>query len=170
MIAVNGKTVDAIVEEISATSPDTIFYIGSGSNFFFIGDINDYKADIAKISDGYLESFKRLLERADSDIENGLKPVSFDPNTDKSVDRYEDKLIRISNALKQAKNVKKKLTPYIEKYVPLMQRIPTEVSKKDALLDPKGIMIIVKGIEQGGCWFKSEYERNKNKRGGKTWS
>ena len=164
MIAVNGRTVDAIVEEIEGTAPDTIFYIGSQNGFFFIGDVNEYKAEIENISNKYLKYFKTQVTKANKTISDGLKPIQIDKAKDEPVEKYVNRLAGLAEALKQALRTKEKLIPYIESYKPFMQRIPTEVFKKDEILDQKGVVINLKGIEQGAYWFKSEYDKDKKRR------
>lgn len=160
-----GRTVDKVVEDISKQSPDTIFYIGSSAGFFFIGSGEEYKTDIEDISKGYLKSFKAQMIKAQQTIKELSKPIS--PKKDESLEKYADRLARISKQLKESVHAKERLKPVIEKWVPIQQRIPTEISKKDELLDPNGTIINMKGIESGGFWFKHEYDTAKAKRGGK---
>lgn len=164
MIAVNGRTTDAVVEEIAGTAPDTIFYIGSANGFFFIGDVKEYRAEIENISNKYLKYFKAQVIKANKTISDGLKPIQIDKEKDETVEKYANRMARLAEALKQALQTKEKLIPYIESYKPFMQRIPTEVFKKDEILDPKGVVINLKGIEQGAYWFKSEYDKDKKRR------
>lgn len=150
------KLADAI-HLFSKDYPGTIFYLGSsdGSGFYFIGNAEEFDRDIEDLSKSYEQSIYNRYVDINEDMlslmRRVLKEKDFEKQTDMLVDEHE-KFIR----LKESAN---KYACAVKSWLPIQERIVTTMIRKNPVTDePKnGVIIHVKGIEDGKYWFYHEY-------------
>ena len=155
-IAVRGRTIAEMVEDIAEKYPDAVFYIGSKSGFFFIGTKTQFDTDIDALSDRTLKRYKQLLHDTKERIkENSTAHFHIEKNEtpEHFARRLKSTGERLASDLATADNY----TKVVEKWKHMSLRKVKEAYLKDELLDPNGIVLLVDGPE-GGVWFKEELE------------
>ena len=155
-IAVRGRTVAEMVKDIGGTSPDTRFYIGAKSGFLFIGTKAEYDAGInalsEKIHDYYVESRKAAqmrLKAAECDVLHIEKG--------ELLEKYAERVLRFGDQIKADLHRVDQCSKILDVWKSVPERKVKEAYKKDELLDPSGIVLLVDGPE-AGVWFKEEFE------------
>lgn len=156
---IKDRTLDQIVEDVSKVVPEAVFYIGStgGSGFFFIGTAEEYHNDIDTLNEKwcrYLENFKAKKEKAVHDMVKSLSNMTYSDMGNRIRNRWDS----VSKNLSELKTYE----DAVAEWVTMRNRIPTKIYKKDHVIDPNGLIINVRGIEDGGCWFPHDYQKLKN--------
>lgn len=158
-IAVMGRTVTEMVDDIGTKSPDTIFYIGSKSGFFFIGTKAEYDESIdvlsAKIKASYQDSIAKAKERLEANTSKSYKIKAKE-----SLESFGDRLALAGKQIKNDLGIVDRNTEILDVWKDIPERKVKSADKKDPLLDPKGVILIVAGPE-GGVWFKEELKGGK---------
>lgn len=155
-IAVRGRTVAQMVEDIGSASPDTVFYIGSKSGFFFIGTMDEYKADVDKLSKQIHQYYEDLQIKAQERLRKNTGE-SYKINKGESHEKFANRLAMVAKQIKEDLATIDNTTRILDTWRDIPVRKVKSADKKDPLLDPKGIMLMVDGPE-GGVWFKEEYK------------
>ena len=135
------------VADLFKKAPKTVFYIGSASGFFFIGDSKAWKECSNKINN----RCKDLYE---------MKQLAAHKNLPKIL----DDIARLADQKKKDKNAIHARIAVLEKtmnsistpWVDIWDREPKKVSEKEG---ESGYAIVVEGIEDGDFWLKNEFDK-----------
>ena len=155
-IAVRGRTVAQMIEDIGSVSPDTVFYIGSKSGFFFIGTMDEYKADVDKLSKQIHQYYEDLQVKAKSRLKANVGK-SYKINKGELNEKFANRLAMVAKQIKEDLATIDNTTHILDTWRDIPVRKVKSADKKDPLIDPKGIILLVDGPE-GGVWFKEEYK------------
>lgn len=155
-IAVRGRTVAQMVEDIGSASPDTVFYIGSKSGFFFIGTMDEYKADVDKLSKQIHQYYEDLQIKAKNRLKTNVGK-SYKINKGELNEKFADRLAMVAKQIKEDLATIDNATRILDTWRDIPKRKVKSADKKDPLIDPEGIILLVDGHE-GGVWFREEYK------------
>lgn len=150
-------TLDQAMFELTEDE-DCIIHIGAESNYFFIGDYDEYKAMIDDITAKYKQKIRYTLHNNEQDLyehaNRQLKKEARDiegklVREAETVDEYFNRLARLK------KRYEKNLKRY-ENYIPLNER---KVKRIYALSTCKGVAVIIEGHEIGDFWDLEEWQK-----------
>lgn len=134
------------VEEIMKAAPETIFYIGSASGYFFIGNYEAWKRDGQAINEKCRRAYESAQLAARKNTEKTLKELEY-TLTAKKVDRS-----ACVNRLSALNKISETLAT---EWVDIGNRVPEKIYEKEA---ERGYALVTKGLEEGRYWMKNEYD------------
>lgn len=154
---VGKMTLSSAIRQFGEDYPGTVFYIGSssGSGFYFIGTADEFERDIEDINKTFEETiYSRYIDLNEDLLDlmrRTLSKKDFEKQTDMLVNEHEKFVRQKENAYKYAYAYKN--------WIPMQDRIVSSISRKDPLTDDvkNGVIIKIKGIEEGRYWFYNEY-------------
>ncbi len=139
---------------VKSIGGNTIFHIGSGAGFLFIGTEKEFEIQMPGISEKLLLDAKRLLKKYKK------KEKSLE---EKYRNGYLEKLKKNDKKVKCLFDQTSMYEKYIMDFVPIKKRPVKEIYPR---ISKDGIVILVDGVEIGRYWMRSEV--NSKISGGKT--
>ena len=131
-------------------NPNNKYYIGAQSSFIFIGNAEQYQAEINGISDKYAEHRRKAYVTA----RNNLKAAEKMKDQSKL---YKELYKTAEASYKTVKEVYE----WGKKHKDIRKRKVRETYGRYD--DPTAIIILIEGSEMGRYWLESEVNRNEDK-------
>lgn len=174
------------LKDFIKTQPrDQVLFIGSGSGFFFIGTPVEYRRYLKTINDAYKNALACQEQKKKQDLSLFLRVLGIPSEGENSIYRKEKELqdlalsakdarMRLSDVYSESDNrllkclplmmhgLYKACTQYIKvrdqlrNYQHLQYREVLETYKRAIYKD--GLVVRVDGTENGGFWFRSEFQ------------
>lgn len=140
----------------------------NGSSYLYIGEPNeeaiaksflDHRDDKERTLENYRHTFENC-KKSLFEYENGKQIPLSDSEKEKGPEyakrKLEDKIKSLNSTIELMKSQIPKLERYLEEYTPVLERDVCDVSRREPLIEPDNIRIIVEGQETGKYWFSSE--------------
>lgn len=127
-------------------NPNNKYYIGAQSSFIFIGNAEQYQAEINGISDKYAEHRRKAYVTARNNL--------------KAAEKMKDQSKLYKELYKTAEAVKE-VYEWGKKHKDIRKRKVRETYGRYD--DPTAIIILIEGSEMGRYWLESEVYRNEDK-------
>lgn len=145
-----------LTKAIDAMKEDTVIFVGSKTNYFFIGTKEEFYRDLDKIEAFCKEfverSYYQSAETWEQNVLAGLPSrADFDSDHD-----WKEAAKRTVTALNNAQQLMQHYEKEYGKYKPVIDRGTVEEYERT---QGDGHVIIVSGIEIGKYWFRSEYQK-----------
>lgn len=155
---IKGRTLDQIVNEVSEAVPEATFYIGSteGSGFFFIGNAEKYHSDIDTLSD----KWRIYFEDRNAKKANAVNYMSKELGKMNPIEMADHVRNRWDSVISNFRDMKM-YSDVLANWITIKDRVPKKIYKKEHVIDPNGLVILVPGAEDGGCWFEKDYDKLK---------
>lgn len=126
-------------------NPNNKYYIGAQSSFIFIGNAEQYQAEINGISDKYQEHRRKAYVTARNNL--------------KAAEKMKDK--ELYETAKASYELVKEVYEWGKKHKDIRKRKVRETYGRYD--DPTAIIILIEGSEMGRYWLESEVNRNEDK-------
>jgi hypothetical protein len=140
------KSVKKTVDEIIESHPDTVFYVGTVSSYFFIGDREEWRKRRDLVNGHCMRKFDAAQYEARSNIPKLLKTLTVLTSARK-IDR--------NTCMKRIADLQKYIIDLSQEWQNIGNRIPVKIYRKEG---EDGVALIVQGLEGGGFWLKEEYD------------
>lgn len=137
-------------EFMKTADKDTDYFVGSTSNFFFIGNPEEYQKVIDQMSIDFVEAVKKQKKASESRLNRLIK--HGEPRCLADLEKYIERYYKEKSRLEKLVDIKKE---YLKTFVPLRYREIKEVYEREIHND--GTVVIIEGSEWGKYWDKQEY-------------
>jgi hypothetical protein len=149
-----GQILDDYVKTLK---DDDVFFIGSASGWFFIGNKSSYEEMIDQISENYDKLFIRSDEYHTKKRAELLKDAeNFKRKDEESDSEFADRMASLGKALATEINAQKTARMKRREFKPIRGREIKETYCKDV---EAGIAIAIDGHESGGYWTTDEWNK-----------
>ena len=134
-----GMTLADALREIQ---DDEIVHIGSGTGFLFVGDKDTFEEDERSITEQCQKRAAKMIQRYVKDIERIAIAVALEEQLDSILDICD------------------KINEQVGNMKPITERTVREIYPR---VQGDGLIILIDGTENGGNWYKSEYDKEREK-------